>query len=252
MELESLLSHARGLKELSLNLINLDDTSTRPADSVSHKPLVVLDYLDVLFDHRVATEAVDAMLSTFSVLDIRHLRSLRVGPFNPLIPLLRVNSGTLERVQYYVPFRPYHLFPRIPNPDGKTGPLSDPDILETNTRLRHIDLGTDTLCMADGLKVFGNLRHLMALHTVSLHFDDQFGTVADEMRDEVWVDLNEVLAQVRDTLKEVEIYAHTDKKKCIPPDLALLRSLLPSVAQKISVYPTEEEENDNDEEEDEE
>jgi hypothetical protein len=59
------------------------------------------------------------------------------------------------------------------------------------------------------------------------------------MADEAWANLDEVLAQARNTLKDVQIYAHTANNWGVPRDLALLRTRLPSVAPKISVYPTE-------------
>jgi outer membrane protein OmpA-like peptidoglycan-associated protein len=124
---------------------------------------------------------------------------------------------------------------------GSTGELIDPDLLENNTSLRHIDITQSECDMADSLQAFGNLRHLMALQTVSLRFDGPFDGDDYQMTDRGWADLDEVLAQARDTLKEVEIYAHTDRAGRIPPKLALLRGWLPSVAQKISVYPTREE-----------
>jgi hypothetical protein len=102
MELESLLSHAYGLKELILEEITFDNLS-RPADLASHEALVVLDsfQLHSYGHHQAAEDVVDAMLSTFSKLDIRHLRSLHVAHAVPLLPLLRANARTLQRIQYF-------------------------------------------------------------------------------------------------------------------------------------------------------
>ncbi|KAJ7277674.1 hypothetical protein C8J57DRAFT_1713389 [Mycena rebaudengoi] len=64
MELESLLSHAHGSRELTLGIIKIDkyEISAHPADPASHEALVVLDSLDVGFEYMVARDAVDAML----------------------------------------------------------------------------------------------------------------------------------------------------------------------------------------------
>jgi hypothetical protein len=103
MELEYLLSHAHGLKELILDMISFEDTSARPANAPSHEPLVVLDSLDVGLDGTlrddVIAAGVDAMLSTFSMVDIKHLQSLRVMEVTPLLPFLRANSRTFQKVQ---------------------------------------------------------------------------------------------------------------------------------------------------------
>jgi hypothetical protein len=106
--------------------------------------------------------------------------------------------------------------------------------------LRHIDIVERAAQMVDTLGMFGNLGHLTALHTLS-HFLFRFGTEPD-MTEEMWLDLDKVLLQARDTLQKVEIYAHMDEDRQIPPALDLLRNLLPSVAQKMSVYPTDDEE----------
>jgi hypothetical protein len=50
------------------------------------------------------------------------------------------------------------------------------------------------------------------------------------MSDEAWAELDGVLAQAGDSLKDLLIYAHTDKNDGIPPDLVLLHYWLSSVA----------------------
>jgi hypothetical protein len=112
---------------------------------------------------------------------------------------------------------------------------SVPGILENNTSLRDIDIIENYLFMAASLSVFGNLGHLMALRTISLHFDDR---LPEKMVAQAWTNLDAVLAQARDTLKEVNIYAPTDKAWRTPLDIAVMRGRLPSVAGKITVYPT--------------
>jgi hypothetical protein len=54
-------------------------------------------------ERHVVAAGVDAMLSTFTTVDIRHLRSLRVGNYAPMIPFLSANSGTLRKVRCHRP-----------------------------------------------------------------------------------------------------------------------------------------------------
>lgn len=54
------------------------------------------------------------------------------------------------------------------------------------------------------------------------------------MTEEQWSSLDKILREACDSLKEVGICAHASDEN-ISPDLALLRTLLPSVAQKITV-----------------
>jgi hypothetical protein len=107
--------------------------------------------------------------------------------------------------------------------------------LENNTTLRHIDITTHNDEMAAKLQMFGDLRHVKALRTLSLRFDDKIGP-DDYMTDQAWADLDAVVAKASDTLRNVHIYAYTDEKRDIPPDLALMCRWLPSVARKISLH----------------
>ncbi|KAJ7218904.1 hypothetical protein C8J57DRAFT_1537265 [Mycena rebaudengoi] len=221
LELESLLSHATGLKALTLEAVEFDNTNARRADPVSHEPRIILDSLEVTLDNRLADDAVDAMLSSFTTLDIKHLRSLDVQMWTPLIPLLKANARTVQKVRYY-----------LPDPED-----SDPHILENNTSLRHIEITQGNTDMVNSLRVFGDLGHLMALRTVSLRFQDHFSSFNDVMAKELWADLDKVLAQARDTLEDVQIHMPITKRWhiSVPASLALLRGWLPSVAGKISL-----------------
>jgi hypothetical protein len=86
--------------------------------------------------------------------------------------------------------------------------------------------------MASILHMFGDLHHLRALQTVSLRFREYGGSLADTTTP---AELDQVLAQARDTLKDVQIYGHTYHKErdALAQDLELLPRCLPSVAGKI-------------------
>jgi hypothetical protein len=209
--------------------------------------------LKLLFDDIVADEAVDGLLSVFRVVDLTRLRSLDVGMGTPLLPLLKASSRTVKKVRYSFPpglSKPFSSFQTLT--DGSAGEHSDANILENNTSLHHIDVTASNNDMADTLKVFGDLGHLMALRTLSLHFANPIHCLDANMGEEEWRALDEVLTQAGDSLKAVQIYAHMDKNYKRAPDLALLCELLPSVARKISLYPTDSGEGDEYEDTDEE
>ncbi|KAJ7266625.1 hypothetical protein C8J57DRAFT_376247 [Mycena rebaudengoi] len=84
-ELELLLSHATGLKALTLGNIYFGNPSVRGVD-----PPGVHVFLESL-ELELEMEAVDAIVSGFSTVDIKHLKSL-VTKFSPIIPLLKVNA----------------------------------------------------------------------------------------------------------------------------------------------------------------
>jgi hypothetical protein len=93
-ELEILLSHAAGLKELILDHIIFHDSEPVRRSGVLDEPRVVIESLTL--DSFART--VDAMVSSFSTVDIKHLRSLQLVS-TPLFPLLKVNAQTLQKVR---------------------------------------------------------------------------------------------------------------------------------------------------------
>jgi hypothetical protein len=96
-ELESLLSHAIGLKELLLDHIGFRDSS----ESVPHigaldhhGPRIVLESLTL----DSIDDAAETMVSSFSTVDITHLKSLVLST-SPVFPLLKANAQTLQKVR---------------------------------------------------------------------------------------------------------------------------------------------------------
>ncbi|KAJ7266838.1 hypothetical protein C8J57DRAFT_1718067 [Mycena rebaudengoi] len=189
-EFELLLSHATSLKALTLVRIAFENPSIRRVD-LPHEVRVVLESLEL----KLEIDVVDAMVSNFSTVDIRHLTSLIVTSTH-IIPLLRVNAQTIQKVQSCF---------------SLNLKAADPDILKGNRTLYLIE--------------FGDLGHLKALRTVSLDFVDCDGTDYVD-----WPKLDAILAQAVDRLEDIHIHIATSRKH--PPDI---RSLLPSVRGKIAV-----------------
>jgi hypothetical protein len=88
-ELEALLSSGLGLKELILDGIGFDSSVQRI--NGPREPRVVIESLTLL-------HAEDALVSSFSAVDIKHLHSL-VLVSTPLLPLLKANAQTLQKVR---------------------------------------------------------------------------------------------------------------------------------------------------------
>jgi hypothetical protein len=107
---------------------------------------------------------------------------------------------------------------------------SDPNILEDNQTLHLIEITEDVSWMASALQQFGHLGHLKALKTISLDLSDRF-TSASSSADAVdWAKLDAMLAEAVDGLEDIHI--HTER----PLDVGRIRSLLPSVREKIAVH----------------
>ncbi|KAJ7290313.1 hypothetical protein C8J57DRAFT_1705742 [Mycena rebaudengoi] len=207
-ELEALLSHGIGLKELILDHIGFESSTQRV--SCPHEPCVFIESLTL----DSIQNAADALVSSFSAVDIKHLHSL-VLVSTPLLPLLKANAQTLQKVRIAfsneIPF--------------------DPDVLAGNQSLRCIEVNDVDCDLAFSLQLFGPLSQLKALKTISLHLAtdldaDNGWNVVD------WTKLNALLAQAGAGLEDVflSIYSPTGAA----PDLALVKQRLPAVAGKIS------------------
>jgi hypothetical protein len=85
--------HATGLKELTLVDITLNDASfIHRADPLPYGALVRLEYLKL---YRISGRTIDAMLSAFSVVDIKHLRFPDVL-WSPIMSIFKANAYTIE------------------------------------------------------------------------------------------------------------------------------------------------------------
>jgi hypothetical protein len=93
-EFELLLSHTTGLKALTLGNINIENPSVRRVD-VPREVRVLLESLELDVDEVAA----DAIVSGFSTVDIKHLKSLVINSSSPIIPLLRANAQTIQKAR---------------------------------------------------------------------------------------------------------------------------------------------------------
>ncbi|KAJ7279644.1 hypothetical protein C8J57DRAFT_1303852 [Mycena rebaudengoi] len=207
-ELESLLSHAIGLKALTLNNIDFHESSAVGRVDVPREPHIVLESLRL----DSMQYGVDTILSSFCIVDIKHLRSL-VLVATPVLPLLKLNAQTLQQV-------------RIAFADETP---SDPDILQGNQTLRAIAV-KDFDCAS--LQLFGSLRHLKELKTIFLSFGFQAARSNDDCWNFAsWVNLNGLLAEAGEGLEDVFVSFSVSTR---PPDMALVKQRLPAVAGKVS------------------
>jgi hypothetical protein len=95
--LDSLLSHATSLQDLSLEDISFHDHSVGRPSPAPRTAAVVLASLKLKY---IGKRSIDAVLATFSAVDIRHLRDLYVERTPSAISLLAANTQTIQKVQY--------------------------------------------------------------------------------------------------------------------------------------------------------
>ncbi|KAJ7262113.1 hypothetical protein C8J57DRAFT_1719664 [Mycena rebaudengoi] len=194
-------------KVAMLDHIGFDDPSAYPpvcgVDAPQNEARVVLESLTL----DMLETGVDALVSSFTTVDINHLQSL--------VLRMRKQFNELKFLSQLV-----------------QKPV-DADILERNNTLRAIEVNDFDDHMASTLQLFGHLGHLISLKTISLHLVADLGYDGGWEEGEVdWPKLNAILAQAGDGFADVFISAHSDTGSLL--DLAFVMQQLPSVAGKIS------------------
>jgi hypothetical protein len=97
--LEALLSHAIGLKELSLDAIDFIDTCARPVSLGPRRASVVLESLRMTYIKSIVTESI---ASAFRMVDITQLRSLDLR-MTRMVPLLKKSGPNIQKLRLYYP-----------------------------------------------------------------------------------------------------------------------------------------------------
>ncbi|KAJ6579473.1 hypothetical protein DFH09DRAFT_1146758 [Mycena vulgaris] len=92
-DLQHMLSNSLGLKELMLSDIDFADITRRPSELHPEPPRIVLRSFEVF---RMATDVVEAMLNTCTIVDITHLRSLSCDRYHT--PLLQANAHSIQEL----------------------------------------------------------------------------------------------------------------------------------------------------------
>ncbi|KAJ7257265.1 hypothetical protein C8J57DRAFT_1721150 [Mycena rebaudengoi] len=214
-ELDLLLNHAKGLKELTLDTIDFKDPVVHHING-KNEPFVVLEALTLV---HIEEAPGNAMMSGFTI-DIKHLQCLNLIT-TAMISLLKENEKTLQEVRNSL---------SLSDGDGE----QDLDILNGNQTLRFIEINELHYGMDSTLRQLGHLGHFSALKTISLDFAEIIN-IDEEITDEVhWPELDTILAQAGEGVADIQIHALTSEGD--PPDLKQIRELLPSVADKISVH----------------
>ncbi|KAJ7266655.1 hypothetical protein C8J57DRAFT_1617837 [Mycena rebaudengoi] len=152
------------------------------------------------------------MVSGFSTVDIKHLKSI---DSSPIIPFLRENIETIQKVRIASSYYP------------RESP--DPDILKANQTLHSIEITENSSKIVSILQRFRHLGHLKALKTISLGLEDRMEYVSPSTTNAAdSTKLDAILSQAVDGLDHI----HTEH----PLDVGLIGSLLPSVGEKVAVH----------------
>ncbi|KAJ7083256.1 hypothetical protein C8R44DRAFT_54888 [Mycena epipterygia] len=211
-ELESILSDSVGLKELTLNNIQFTDISASAPKVRSQAPRVVLDSLTVF---AMMTDEIDAVLNTFTAVDITHLRSVCCDRHH--ISLLRANAHSIQELKLVLKDN----LAAIPHEA-----ILD-QILPADTSLHTIELRIYLSYLVPFIiRLLGNLVNVKALKRIAITAPggmDLFTGPRD------WTDFDAGLAKVG---SELEIEINLGRSRYRQPNEGEIRRLLPALTAK--------------------
>ncbi|KAJ7204857.1 hypothetical protein B0H12DRAFT_467777 [Mycena haematopus] len=196
-ELESLLSNAKCLKDLTLrdiefgdlDPIDIDTVLSREIDWVSDVKLQTLSLVSLY-----AAE-VHSMLDSFTTVDIRHLKSLSIKD-GPAAAFLRANARSIQMLKLE------NHFNRLPESD-----LFDPRMMEGGTHLTCIDFDVDDMsALLKLVPLLGDLENLTALKTMRITLEYCADAAEDDIFVDEWGQLDALLRPLPSAV-QVEIYA---------------------------------------------
>ncbi|KAJ6478824.1 hypothetical protein C8R47DRAFT_1219368 [Mycena vitilis] len=212
LELQTLLGGSTNLKTLVLHsptVLNTQRADGGKTVVAPNMPRVVLDSLQLYF---IAEVALQALIDSFTVIDITHLRSVYFHN-TPMKSLLRMNAPTIQRVN----IRAYY-------PDSFIDQLIDQDALAGTHDLQAIGLKVPFLSSLNRIiRTCGGFGHLTRLRTISV-------TVSEKGPLDQWQALDALLGvpDILPALSEVNVYSDNEEPH---PEL-LLQTSMPALAAR--------------------
>ncbi|KAJ6583061.1 hypothetical protein DFH09DRAFT_1275428 [Mycena vulgaris] len=202
--LQQTLSNSRGLKELILMDICFADLSSPPSEK--RAPTVVLEYLEVV---NIQQDTIEAILNSFTLVDITHLRSISCDRYH--VSLLQANAHSIQKLTLSVAMSTVVFYPGVLD-----------QILPLKTSLRSLNLSINNVhMMASMLARLGNLGSLESLKELSITTSRRSGL-------QEWARVDPQLARIGSQLDEILI-GLTESK---PGDEAELRLAMPILDAK--------------------
>ncbi|KAJ6552742.1 hypothetical protein B0H19DRAFT_1154844, partial [Mycena capillaripes] len=231
LELESLLSRAKSLKELTLDAIGFQaeflDNYDGPQAGVTRdgRPSnVILDSLTLV---QLDKLTVRSMLDLFAVVDIRHVKCLSLLEC-PFMGVLQANARSIQKLKIGKAWATYWL-----------ADVPDLELMAGENRLSSVDFEVgDIDQVVSHLPLLGDLRNLKVLKTIHITIHRRLNWDLDSEHEE-WDKLDSLLVPLpRDV--EVEIYASfgSQTKHMDAGDVEVVKKCLPLLAERgtLNVY----------------
>ncbi|KAJ6552761.1 hypothetical protein B0H19DRAFT_1377587 [Mycena capillaripes] len=229
LELESLLSRVKSLKELTLDDIifhndvygNYDRSSVtsdgRPGN-------VVLETLTLV---RLGFFMIRPMLDLFTVVDVGHVKCLSLLEC-PFMGFLQANARSIQNLKIGEPWATYWVTD-----------VPDPELMAGENQLSSVDFEVGEIDqILSHVPLLGNLWNLKVLKTIRITINRCLDEDLDSEHEE-WDELDSLLVPLPCDVK-VEIYAGFDSqtKRMDAGDVEVVRKCLPLLAERgtLNVY----------------
>ncbi|KAJ6471921.1 hypothetical protein C8R45DRAFT_936586 [Mycena sanguinolenta] len=219
-DLESLLSKAKCLKELTLRQIGFNNFQPAAMESVLYRKRNLggdVKLESVCLD-KLHQTVITSMLDSFTAVDIRHLKSLCTRNSDPT-EFLRANSRSIQNLKMIISDRSIFW----------SSDTTDPRIMAGDNSLTSIDFEVDEF---DSLPILvpllGDLRNLTALKTVGITFRHRL--YREHMSDNaLWDWLDKFLESLPASIR-VDVYAAFDGHATVMDvsDVDSIKKRLPS------------------------
>ncbi|KAJ7837284.1 hypothetical protein B0H13DRAFT_2105813 [Mycena leptocephala] len=178
LELQSLLSNSLGLEELVLHGIQFANTSSLDPKNHPESPRVVLRSLAF---HGMPTRCMEAVLNSLTIVDIRHLRSLRCDRYHE--PLILANARSMQELTLIADYDLAHFYP---------------DTLLLPEGLHNLNLQIDS-CYTHSLFI-RRLQNFATVKTLSITMPVKFFSAKED-----WLEADSLLAEVGSALEELHV-----------------------------------------------
>ncbi|KAJ7648388.1 hypothetical protein DFH06DRAFT_1332623 [Mycena polygramma] len=252
-ELESLLSTATSLRELTLRAVEFSDCNDEDDEFAAGKKLtgtgdggVILETLTLI---RMEAFAVRPIVNLFNRVDVKHLTSLSLLE-SPVMGFLKANARSIETLTIGKAFSTRESFRSVSavrrcfNTSADwLADVPDPALMAGENRLTSVHFDVNEIDhVVTHLPLLGDLRNLKVLKTIriSLHRSLRESLSSEDPQQwEEWTKLDTLLLPLPSGV-EVDIYAAFDSelKRMEAPDVDVVKKCLPLLSDRgtLRVY----------------